>query len=218
MFDALSPYLSYVFYGVILLFIYLAAYFIYQIGQVSGEMKFTRMMRTEVKRAWDAQKEKLEHIYKDDDLNHKFRKAGYPLKLNATRFQILRDGYVAFQLLLIHGKWLAFGGAYPIQQLILLFFLYLFLSTKPKMPVSMILKILQERQNVSKNREIIMLYAQLLNEYAIADDHPTNLYSILRKFRAYYPALQGAFDKAMYYWRKSPELACEAFAKEVGTT
>lgn len=205
-------------YSVVLSLVILSAYIIYKIGQMKGEAKISRMIRSSINQTWEQQKEIIRERYKDEAAAKMFEKAGSPKWLTEVTFKFIRDCFIIFQLIYFHGKWLLLGGSYPIQAVLGILLLGLVLSTRKGFPLEALLAYFEKIRNSKKNRELYILYSLLLNEYTISGNKPTNIYTLLRKFRSHFKFLRPALDLCTMHWRHSTSYALESFVREVGTS
>lgn len=210
--------LQLVIYSVALFLVLLSAFIIYKIGQMKGEVKISRMIRSGINQTWEQQKAIIQERYKDEAVAKMFEKAGSPKWLSEVTFKFTRDCFIIFQLIYFHGKWLFLGGSYPIQAVSGIMLIGLVLSTRKGFPLEKLLVYFEKIRNSKKNRELYILYSLLLNEYTISGNKPTNIYTLLRKFRPHFKFLKPALDLCTMHWRRSTTYALETFAREVGTS
>jgi hypothetical protein len=204
-----------IFYSLFLIQMFVAAWLIYRNGQEAGE---TRRMRNTFRQQWQNSKQSVQLRYQDEELERLFERAGRPLGLNGVRFKLIRDAVLSSQLVIALLEWVVLGGSFPLGKVLLIGLVWVGANTSRGMLVTKLMEFVCEMRNAQKNRDVFILYSLLLNEYAISGERANNLYSILSKFRGYFPLLKAAFDKFLLYYRKSPAAALEAFAREVGTS
>lgn len=150
--------LQLVIYSVALFLVLLSAFIIYKIGQMKGEVKISRMIRSGINQTWEQQKAIIQERYKDEAVAKMFEKAGSPKWLSEVTFKFTRDCFIIFQLIYFHGKWLFLGGSYPIQAVSGIMLIGLVLSTRKGFPLEKLLVYFEKIRNSKKKIESYIFF------------------------------------------------------------
>lgn len=209
--------IKYAIYTIFIVVLYMASRLLAKVGGIYGEVSIKRLIQSNLIIAWRTQKKALHIFYTDQETRELLQNAGFPKWATDVAFQLTRDLFIALSLIFIHIKWVLIGGGYPLFALTISLGLYVALLTNKGFPLNRLLVYLEQRRKQKKNVSIHMLFMLFLNEYAVSGT-PTTVYHLLKKFRPYFPLLQSAFDLAIRHYSRSPEVAMEAFAKDIGTS
>lgn len=154
----------------------------------------------------------------NDNLENLLQNAGYPLGLNCIRFMILRYSIFLLFIFLILSNWLLLGNSLLFNYLIIA--ILFFVSTSPLLatsPLTLLLHRLEHNRLQEKNKELFSLFSMIENDFILHNDGSTTMYSLLLKLQPYYTLIKPSLGKAILHWRDGPDVAFDAFAKDIGT-
>jgi len=210
----IAQYLEYGVYLAVFGMVCAAAYLINSMPRLSIPKS---VRRYQLKRGLDTAWERLTTTLYDDTAEKLLKEAGYPLRLNSSRYNLVRFvlSYMAVGIVLLN--WLADGGRFPWSDLGMVGVFYVLTMPKPGWPAPYLLRKVRDYDRLDKNRECFVLYSMLLNEFSIDDDRSYSLYSMLQKMSAYFNKIRPALYKALALYKRDPEQALDAFAAEIGT-
>ncbi|KNZ70335.1 hypothetical protein Tfer_0895 [Thermincola ferriacetica] len=210
----IAQYLEYAVYLAVFGMIFAAAYLMNSVPRI-GIPKNVR--RYQLKRNLDTVWDRLKTSLYDESAEKMLKEAGYPLRLNSSRYNLARFvlSYMAVTIVLL--DWLAEGGRFPWSDLGMVGVFYVLTVPKPGWPVFYLLRKVRDYDRLDKNRECFVLYSMLLNEFSIDDDRTCSLYFMLQKMSVYFTRIRPALHKTLALYKRDPEQALDAFAAEVGT-
>ncbi len=210
----IAQYLEYAVYLAVLGMVCTAAYLMNSIPR-PGVPKSVRRYR--LKRGFDSVWERLKTGLYDDTAERLLKEAGNPLRLDSSRYNLVRFvlSYMAVGIALL--DWLTEGGWFPWSDLGMVGAFYVLTMPKPGWPVPYLLRKARDHDRLDKNRECFVLYSMLLNEFSIDDDRTYSLYSMLQKMSVYFDRIRPALHKALSLYKRDPGQAMDTFAAEIGT-
>lgn len=148
------------------------------------------------------------------------KEAGYPLKINGLRWEIIKWTLLVIVLLnYVVYPYLTNGD---IQVFYILGVLAGMIFLSPTFPYSLtrfVLNRLIDYKKAKKNSELFSLYDMLLSEIQMMQQTRVNAYSLIRTLKPYFKELDGTITRLLANWtsHEGPESALEIFAKEIGT-
>lgn len=188
----------------------------------SGLMSRSERVQTKLRfnRSIKQTKDKIVYESLTSEFEERFRKAGYPLKLNAVRFSLFRY----FFLLILLSNYVLVpvlsGQSYSIYSIIGILIFYVF--TMPNQPFSITEYLLRKviGYRVAKlNSEIFIFHDLLIGEITMMTNARINTYNIIRSLKPYFDNLNPLITKLLSSWNEDggPEKALDNFAEELGS-
>lgn len=200
------------FYSYLFILTVVAAYLFHNI-YTSHQQRETLLQRIKYKNL--QMREKLSK----SELEGMFKKAGYPLGLNAAKFHFIRYAGCTFWLIL---------NVYSIRQDVdpsaaetffkVGFPFIVFVFTNPKrILMQYFFRVFRERYEHQKNQELYMLYGMITDEIQEAKTNVPNIPSLLRKFRHYTPLIRPSINRGLRYTNLGAGKVLEIMAEDIGT-
>jgi hypothetical protein len=163
---------------------------------------------------------KIKELFIPEELEKQFVIAGFPLGLNAKKFQILR--YVIFACAFGYGIYRnmtnpelemmskLMGLAVPI-------ILLLVITNPQKRSMKFVFKLYQDRNEYLKNQELFMLYSMVTDELKESKDQTVNILDLLRKLRQYTPRIRSSINKGLRQPKLGINAVMDIVGKDIGT-
>ncbi|MBU8908056.1 hypothetical protein [Desertibacillus haloalkaliphilus] len=175
--------------------------------------------RIRLKRSFTEKQKSIKETLDKSSLEERFKRAGYPFKLNASRYMIT---YIAVMVVLLIYYYLIpmlIGETYSTMSLLVL--LLIFVIGAPNIPFSLLnisLNRLQEYRKAKMNSEIFTFHDLLIGEIEMMTNVRVNTYNVIRHLQPYFKEIRPAMTKLLAKWGDvGPEEALDTFAKEVDT-
>lgn len=177
--------------------------------------------RLRVRESLLSKKEQFVTYSNNSQFEEMLRLAGYPLGINALRYNIIHLCLFAFLLLNYIVAPYVSSGTFSTTALIII--VLLFLMTTPAFPYAIVyylLKRLGEYQKAKRNAELFVLYDLLISEIQMMNTSRINAYNLLRGLRPYFTQIEGSLNRLITNWTKDAGhiKALDDFAAEMGTT
>jgi hypothetical protein len=163
---------------------------------------------------------KIRDVFITIELENQFKVAGFPLSMNAKRFQVIR--YFVCTIALVYGvyKFFAFPelDAMPRLMGILIPILILTVITNPKQKsMKFLFKMYQDRNEYIKNQELFMMYSMITDELKESKDSAINILDLIRKLRQYTPHIRTSINTGLRQSKLSIDVVMKIVGDDIGT-
>jgi hypothetical protein len=149
-----------------------------------------------------------------------FEESGYPLKLTAYRYQLVRFGIVALWLVNSALDMWEMGAPLNLPAVLLKVIgpaIFLLLTHRKASVFTYVIGKWKEMYDGEKNRELFMVYNMIADEMKEQGHRKLNLLSMLTKLRDYTMRIKPSINRGLRRFDEGPHAAMMTIAEDIGT-
>ncbi|MDQ0255486.1 hypothetical protein J2S74_002868 [Evansella vedderi] len=175
--------------------------------------------RLRVKQKFRAQKDQFVDTSMNSPTEELLKEAGYPLKLNAVRFNILRLSLIALFVINYIIIPLVFKGSYSTWAVIgVVAAWFLTSATFSYSLVRWIISKVIDFRAAKRNAELFVLYDLLISEIEMMTNNRVNTYNLIRNLFPYFEEIRKPIRDLLLNWNEiGPAKAIDIFVEDIGT-